>query len=655
MPGRVAPLATALALFVVACAPDAAPPAESKPARAVLTREAQNPMALAVAPNGDVYFIERTGEVRLLDARTGAVSDALVLAVDAGHEGGLLGLALDPAFETNGFVYLYFSAPLAEPLPASGPPGVNVLARFTAFADGRLDPSSRFDLLTVPSERRCCHEGGSLAFAPDGTLFLGTGDNTNPFASGGMAPLDGRPGRELFDARRTSANPFDLRGKILRVAADGSVPAGNLFPPTGELGRPEIYAMGVRNPFRIAVDARDGRLFFGDIGPDAAEDSPAGPRGHDELDLASAPGDFGWPRCIADNLPYASVDFATGAVGAPFDCDGFVPSVLAYDYFTETERALGTASPREGVFTGRSAMAGAVYRAPAGARHAFTELDGALLMLDWTRDVVAAVRTDGAGALTGVTRLFEATALHRPIDLDVGPDGAVYLLEYGSGYWGDNADAAVSRIEPGPRSSPIGVIAASTTHGAAPLEVQLDAGRSRALAPGETLADFAWDLDADGLADARGRELSHRFESAGTYTVSLVVTSSSGAKSHPVAETIVVGNAPPSVRMLFPDPGATLTAGVPFTLQGEGSDPEDGVAACEELVWTVSLGHNAHAHPELTLSGCSPVFTPAPGDHGAAPGEVVFYAIELAYTDHGGPNGEAPLTARQGRTVDVVR
>jgi cytochrome c len=653
---RAAALAAG-ALLLAACGPDHAPASESLPDRAILTRAPQNPMALAVAPNGNVYFIERTGELRLLDARTGAVTTALVLTVDAGHEGGLLGLALDPAFATNGFLYLYFSAPLVEPLPSSGPPGLNVLARYTAAPDGSVDRLSRHDLLIVPSERQCCHEGGSLAFGPDGTLFLGTGDNTNPFASAGMAPLDGRTGRETFDARRTAANPFDLRGKILRLTADGGVPAGNLFPPSGELGRPEIYAMGVRNPFRLAIDATDGRLFFGDIGPDAAEDSPAGPRGHDEIDLATAPGDFGWPRCIADNRPYADVDFATGSIGAPFDCAGLVPSVLAYDYFTETERALGTASPREGVFTGRAALAGAVYRAPASAAHAFPDLDGALLMLDWTRDVVAVVRADGPGALAApVERLFETTAFRRPIDLDVGPDGALYLLEYGSGYWGDNADAAISRIEPGPRYSPVAEIVASRTHGATPLEVRLDATRSRALGAGETLTDFAWDLDGDGAPDARGREVTHRFETAGTHVVSLVVTSSTGAKSHPVAETIIAGNAPPRVRMLFPDPGVVLSAGVPVILQGEGSDPEDGAAPCEELRWTISLGHNAHAHPDLTLTGCAPTFTPALGAHaGSGPGERLFYAIELSYTDHGGPGGEAALTARHGRTVDVAR
>ncbi|MCI0346326.1 MAG: ThuA domain-containing protein, partial [Chloroflexi bacterium] len=151
--------------------------------RAVLTDDARNPLALAVAPDGRVYYVERTGEVRMWDPRTGRALLAARLDVDTTWENGLLGIALDPAFATNGWVYLYHSTPVAEPPPATGPPGDNVLSRFTARADGTLDLATRLDLLHVPSERACCHEGGSLAFAPDGTLFLSTGDNTNPLGS----------------------------------------------------------------------------------------------------------------------------------------------------------------------------------------------------------------------------------------------------------------------------------------------------------------------------------------------------------------------------------------------------------------------------------------------------------------------------------------
>src|SRR5262249_19812465 len=151
------------------------------------------------------------------DHVTGVVGDALVLTVDTTHENGLLGLALDPKLETSPYAYLYYSLPLEDPLPVDAPPGRNVLARFNVLAAGSLDPWRRVGLLGGRSGRLCCHEVGGLAFGPDGTLYLSVGDNTNPFASNGAAPLDGRPGREPFDSRRTAQNPNDLRGKILRL------------------------------------------------------------------------------------------------------------------------------------------------------------------------------------------------------------------------------------------------------------------------------------------------------------------------------------------------------------------------------------------------------------------------------------------------------
>jgi cytochrome c len=652
-----------LCSLLLACRPeeDAAPSSPSTPlgpghiGRAVLTRVAENPMALAVTAAGDVYYIERTGEVREYSARTGAVTTALVLSVDTAHENGLLGLALDPAFAKNHFVYLYYSLPLEDPLPVNAPPGRNVLTRFTAAPDGSLDPATRVELLSVPSERLCCHEGGGMAFGQDGTLYLSVGDNTNPFASSGAAPLDARPGRETYDARRTAANAFDLRGKILRVEPDGSIPPGNLFPEDGSRGRPEIYTLGNRNPYRIALDSANGALYWGDIGPDAADDSPLGPRGYDEIDRTTAPGNFGWPYCIAAQLPYMEHDFATGAVGEPFDCSHTEPSLLAYDYDTPTYAALGDAYAPDGTFVGRAAMAGAVYRTSPAAPYALPErFQGSLLMMDWTRDVIAAVTTDADGQLAGVERLFETEAFHRPTDLEVGSDGAVYVLSFGSGFWGDNADAELSRVEYGSVLSPVAAITASATYGAAPLSVALSAGGSHATSEDESLVDYAWDFDGDGRADATGPSVTHVFERKGTYSVSLVVKSSSGKKSFPVAQSIVVGNSPPSVHIDSPDSLAVLANGSTVTLQGEGHDPEDGDAACSELVWNVSLGHNTHSHPITTLSGCSASFVADLGDHGdAAPTDRLFYAIELVYTDHGGPDGEAPLTARQGISLDA--
>src|SRR6185295_16289890 len=134
----------------------------------------------------------------------------------------------------------------------------------------------------------------------DGCLFIATGDNTHPGGdSDGFAPIDERKDKEPFDAQKSASNTHDLRGKILRVKpnADASItiPDGNLFPKDGSQGRPEIYVMGCRNPWRINVDEKTGIVYWGEVGPDAGGDGPRGPRGYDEINQAKGPGNFGWP------------------------------------------------------------------------------------------------------------------------------------------------------------------------------------------------------------------------------------------------------------------------------------------------------------------------------------------------------------------------
>ena len=142
-----------------------------------------------------------------------------------------------------------------------------------------------------------------MTFGGDGKLYIGTGDQLDP---------------------NTSQLLTSARGKILRIKprADGdyTVPPGNLFPG-GSGGRPEIYAMGLRNPFRFSLDSKTGWLYFGDAGPDADTSSAIrGPRGYDEINRAREAGNYGWPYCIADNKPYLDYQFDTGLSGPAFDC-----------------------------------------------------------------------------------------------------------------------------------------------------------------------------------------------------------------------------------------------------------------------------------------------------------------------------------------------
>jgi cytochrome c len=624
--------------------------------RIVLSTKPRNPMELAVAPDGRVFYIERTGELQVWFPDNGRIELAALIDVDLSAENGLLGLTLDPDFRRNNLIYLYYSAPVSDPPPASGPPGRNILSRYEMRPDGKLELDSRVDLLDVPSERECCHEGGSLAFAPDGTLFLSLGDNTNPFPAAGYAPLDERPGKETQNSQRTAQNPFDLRGSILRINPDGSIPPGNLFPPDGSQGRPEIYTMGNRNPFRIAIDPNTGRLFWGEVGPDAVTDRPRGPRGYDEINFADRPGNYGWPHCIADNLPYADYDFETEGVGPPFSCDGFEPALLAYDYTTVTELALGNAFDAEGdfAFTGRTAIAGVFYQTPDRASFTLPEpFRDNLLMTEWTRDIIASVEVGEAGNLGRVTRMLPWESFKRPMDLAIGPDGALYVLEFGSAFFGDNPDAKLTRIEYSPQGelSPTAIVAATPLTGAAPLTVTFSSTGSRATGRNDSIKSYAWDVDADGRVDSRDPEYTHTYEENGTYSASLVVEGDSGRRSPPAVAQIVVGNGAPEVTILSPQDGTIVPLRSIIELRGEGFDPETGPVPCDDLTWDIRIGHNSHSHPSSQLTGCEAQFRAFLGGH--SEGGTIFFAVELSYSEPRSPDGDEPLVGRAGIRIFV--
>ena len=172
-------------------------PEENRFTRVVLAEKLDEPIELAVLPGERVLFIERHGYVNLYTPSDGHTRRIATIPVSTKYadssqaEDGLLGLAADPNFAANGWVYMYYS-------PA-GPDAKNVLARFTMTGDS-LDLASRKVLLEIPTQRlQCCHTGGSIAFDKSGNLYLSTGDNSNPFASG-YAPIDERPGRMTWDA-----------------------------------------------------------------------------------------------------------------------------------------------------------------------------------------------------------------------------------------------------------------------------------------------------------------------------------------------------------------------------------------------------------------------------------------------------------------------
>ena len=467
----------------------------------------KDPMELAVAADGRVFYAQRDGTIKMWTPATKKTVVVAKIKVFDGLEDGMLGITLDPNFTKTGWVYLNHSLPDTTKAADGSKAGVIRVSRYTLAGD-KLDLSSEKAVLDIPTQRdQCCHVGGSLGFDSAGNLYVAIGDNSNPFDSDGFSPHDQRPGRSAWDSQKSSANMNDLRGGISRIhpEADGSytIPKGNLFPPGTPGTRPEVYVKGTRNGFRLSVDQRNGILYWGDVGPDAGGlDPKRGPGGFDAVMQAKKPGFFGWPYSRGDNKPYAKIDFTArgeftkakaeydkavkdakakgepvpAAVKKPVNyTDGEAvffdpahpvnnsPNNTGMKELPPTQPAFiwypGSASTRFPVVNGgggRTAMAGPVYYFDANNTSATKlpkEFDHTLFIYEWSRNWVIAVHLDendniakNADGSARMERIGKNMTFKRPMDMELGPDGCLYLIEYGTA-WGNNKDTQIVRLE----------------------------------------------------------------------------------------------------------------------------------------------------------------------------------------------------------------
>jgi cytochrome c len=214
--------------------PAGQPPDENRFTRTVLAADLREPMELAVTARGEVYWVERYGSLHRYDPATGRAAPVARLDVFAGNNDGLLGIALDPSFDANGHLYLYYS-------PAGATPQQHV-SRFT-LRDGKLDLRTEKSLLRIPTQREeCCHSAGSLAFGPGGNLYVAVGDNTNPSQQDGYAPwTNGPAGRPSTPSvrRPTRTTTAAKSCASARARRHVHVPDGNLFPRTARRASPK--------------------------------------------------------------------------------------------------------------------------------------------------------------------------------------------------------------------------------------------------------------------------------------------------------------------------------------------------------------------------------------------------------------------------------
>ncbi|MEY7972884.1 ThuA domain-containing protein [Saccharomonospora xinjiangensis] len=646
--------------------PGAEPPADADFDQITLAKgEAVTgePIALAVLPDRRVLHTSRDGRV-FLTTPDGNTSVAANLDVYNHDEDGLQGIAVDPDFETNRWVYLYYAPPLDTPsgdAPENGTPedfapyaGHNQLSRFKLTDSGTLDPASEQRILQVPADRGiCCHAGGEIDFDADGNLLLSTGDDTNPFASDGYTPIDERPDRNpAFDAQRSSANTDDLRGKILRITVneDGgyTIPEGNLFEPGTEKTRPEIYAMGFRNPFRFAVDRETGWLYVGDYGPDAGSANPdRGPAGTVEFNLVKGPGNYGWPYCVGDNQPYRDYDFASGTSGGSFDCSAPVNDSPHNTGLTELPPAQPAWIPYDGGSVpefgtgGESPMGGPVYHFDPGLDSAtkFPEFyDGKNFAYEWDRGWIKTIEVGANGERGAIEPFFDSMQLRRPMNIEFGPDGSLYVLDYGSGYFGGAPDSAVYRIDytKGNRTPQVS-LSADVTSGPAPLRVTFDPSGTTD-ADGDELT-YAWDFDGDGQTDATDAgPVTHTYTEKRQYSAKLSVTDSTGLTGS-AGVVVTVGNTAPVVTLHTPADGGFFGFGDTVPFKVSVTDAEDGEIDCSKVTVEYILGHDNHGHPLSRATGCEGVIE-TPADEGHGLDANIFGVLNARYTDTG--SGDVP-------------
>jgi cytochrome c len=349
----------------------------------------------------------------------------------------------------------------------------------------------------------------------------------------------------------------------------------------------------------MTVDQKTGFVYWGEVGPDAGGDGPRGPRGYDEINQARQAGNFGWPYFIANNRPYADYDYATGVAGPLYSLTGPrnespnntgeqllpapVSAMLYYPYGDSAEfPELGSG--------GRSACAGPVYNFNPRLNSAVgfpAAWDGCLFIFEWTRHWIKVVHFDEQHNPVRIEPFMAQQKFVRPVDLTFGPEGALYMLEYGE-TWGVNAEARLVRIDyiRGNRV-PTVAVQAENNIGGLPLEVRLTSVGTSDRDANDQLS-YQWKLisAADPSAAPRvvgnGPEATFTLEEPGVWNAELTVTDAAGA-SRSASVPVLAGNARAELRFLRPQPGDFYDAAEPIHFELFLKDAEDGTNDDHEM------------------------------------------------------------------------
>jgi uncharacterized repeat protein (TIGR01451 family) len=584
-----------------------------------------NPTAIEFAADSRVFVAEKGGRIKVFDG-IGDSSSVLFADLSANvhnfWDRGMLGFALDPGF-TTGRPYVYvlytYDAPIGGSPPTWGdgcpsPPGATgdgclVSARLSKLtASGNQMTGPEQVLINDWCQQYPSHSIGSLAFGADGALYVSGGDGAsfnftdwgqdgNPVNPCGDPP--GGPGTPLTPPTaeggalrsqdlRTPSDPTSLDGAILRVNPDtGAGMPNNPLASSSDANARRIIAHGLRNPFRMTIRPGTNEVWLGDVGWSTWEeiDRIADPLGSVE--------NFGWP-CYEGNGRQGGYDGANLAI-----CENLyaLPGGVVAPYFAYNHNAKvvpgESCPPAEGLSASSSTAGVAFY--PGGP---FPDsYDGALFFADYSRDCIWVMFPGTNGLPSASNRAtFQAPAAN-PVDLQVGPDGALYYADFDGG--------SIRRIAYAVNQPPIASATGSPTNGPAPLTVNFD-GSGSSDAEGGPLT-YGWDLDGDGaFDDSTAVQPTYTYTQPGTYNARLRVTDAQGLSATSAPVTISANNTPPTATIQTPAAGTTWRVGDLISFSGSATDPQQGSLPASALSWDLVMHHcpaDCHQHQIQTWPG----------------------------------------------------
>jgi glucose/arabinose dehydrogenase len=653
---------TAVAIAVVA-APTAAPAATYPMGfseRTVFTG-LNNPTAIRFAADGRVFVAEKSGLVKVYASLSDQQPDVFADLRTQVHnfwDRGLLGLALDPNFPANPWVYVLYThdAAIGGTAPRWGtsgathdncpnPPGSTgdgcvVSGRLSRLqASGNAMVGSEQVLIEDWCQQYPSHSMGSLDFGPDGALYVSGGEGAamhftdwgqdgsplNPCGDppGGvgaaLTPPTAEGGALRSQDLRTTGDPTNLNGALLRVdPATGAGLPNNPNAGSSDPNARRIVAYGMRNPFRFGIRPGTGEVWIGDVGANVWEEI-------NRLQNPTSITNFGWPCYEGSWGDQGSVrqrgfDSANLSICENLYLAGpsaVQPSFYAWNHGSKV--VAGELCP-----SGSSSAAGIAFGPSDGSYP--SEYRGALFFADYSRDCIWAMLPGADGVPNPATIRTFADGAANPVHLQFGPGGDLFYADFDGG--------TIRRVSFTAGNQPPTARATGTpTSGSAPLTVQFDGSGSSDPDAADTLS-YAWDLDGDGqYDDSTAVAPSYTYTSQGVYTASLRVTDSHGASST-VAVTITVGNTPPTATINSPIAGTTWKVGDGVQFAGSATDAEDGPLSPSALHWDLILHHcpsNCHTHPLQSFPGVAGGSFSAP-DH-EYPSHL---ELRLTATDSGG-------------------